>query len=157
MTKRERILALVFLGTLCAAACLFGSQLYLEGIRKLDAKIAKAEAEKARLGLTLRNDRPSDARRQAWDLSESSPEAFLSRFDRVVRSAGWKTESTVFKGRKDGYARFSVAVSGPYDGWEPLLSAIASWDKQVLVESVEATAMGKGAMSARIEAGYASK
>jgi hypothetical protein len=157
MTRRERALGIVFLGALAAALCLFGSQLYLERLRKLDAEIASAERRKARMELSLRGADSPAARRSAWTAPESTPEAFLSRFDRVARSAGWRTESTVFKGRKDGAARFSISVEGPLSGWERLLGALDAWDKQVLVESVEASAAGKGRMRALIEAGYAGK
>jgi hypothetical protein len=155
MTRRERVLGIVFLGTLAAAACLFGSQLYLESLRKLDADIAAAESEKARMELSLRGAASTLARRQAWAAPESSPESFLSRLDSVVRSAGWKTESTIFKGRKDGDSRFSISVEGPGSGWERLLAALDAWDKQVLIESIDATASGEGRMKAGIEAGYA--
>jgi hypothetical protein len=38
-----------------------------------------------------------------------------------------------------------------------LLEALDAWDKQVFVESIEATAVGKGHMKAHLEAGYAVK
>jgi hypothetical protein len=155
MTRRERVLGIVFIGVLAAAACLFGSQLYLERLQKLDADIAAAELKKARMELSLRGAGSSEPRRQSWRGQESSPEAFLSLLDRVVRSAGWRSESTIFKGRKDGYARFSISVEGPGAGWERLLGALDAWDKQILVESIEASAAGKGRMKARMEAGYA--
>jgi hypothetical protein len=155
MTRRERVLGIVFLGMLAAAACLFGSQLYLSRLRKLDADIAAAELKKASMELSLRGAESVLARRQAWKADESSPEIFLSRLDRVVRSAGWKTESTIFKGRKDGNATFSVSVEGPGSGWDRLLGTLDAWDKQVLVEAIEASASGKGRMKASLEAGYA--
>jgi len=154
MTRRERILGLIFLGTLVAAACLFGSQLYLARLQRLDAQIAKAEARKVRLELSIQNAISGEAPRRAWTVAESSPDAFLSSLDRITRSAGWSIESTTFKGRKDGYARFSISVEGPSGGWERLLSAMDSWDRPVLIESLEALASGKGRMRARIEAGY---
>jgi hypothetical protein len=155
MTRRERILGLVFLGVLAAAACLIGSQLYLERLRKLDADITAAQVRKARMELALRGAESAGPRRQGWAAAESSPEAFLSRLDGVVRSAGWGTESTIFKGRKGGAAMFSISVEGPSSGFERLLEAVESWDRQVLVESIEASASGKGRMRAQLEAGYA--
>jgi hypothetical protein len=137
--------------------CLVGSQLYFERLRKLDSDIAFAEARKARLGLALRSSASLSAQRKAWTAVESTPEGFLSHFDRTVRSAGWKTVSTIFRGRKDRISIFSLSVEGPNTGWERLLESLDAWEKQVVIESIEASASGKGRMRADFEAGYATE
>lgn len=157
MTKRERVLGIIFLGCLLAGAALFGAQLYFEKLGELDIKITRSESRKARLELEMRSVSSGAVRRKAWPAGDAAPEAFLSRFDRVARSALWSTESTVFKGRKEGLARFSIGLIGPSNSLGKLLSAFSSWDTEVHIESIEAQASGKGAMRATIEAGYALK
>lgn len=157
MTRRERFLGLVLLVALGTAAGIIGSRLYLERRNALDAGIAAAEARVARMELALLSARSAAPRRRAWTAAESSPETFLSGFDRVVRSAGWATESTILKGRKDDGARFSISVVGPSSGWERLLGALGAWDARVLIESIEAAASGAGRMRSSLEAGYAAE
>lgn len=149
MTRRERVLGLVLLGALGAGSCLLGARLYGERLRAMDADIAAAEARVARL-------EPAP-RRKARTAAASSPELFLAGFDRLIRSAGWTTESTTFTGRKDGRASFSISVAGPGSGWERLLAALEAWDERVFIASIEATAMGKGRMRSILEAGYAAE
>jgi len=157
MTKRERILGLIFLGCLFAGASLFGAQLFFEKLGELDTRIAKAQSMKARLEIELKSASSGEVRRQAWPVSDAAPEAFLSRFDRIARSASWSTESTIFKGRKDGKARFTISLSGPSSSLGRLLSELSAWDTQIHIESIEAQASGKGRMRANIEAGYAAE
>jgi hypothetical protein len=155
MTRRERVLGLVVLGALGVTAGPLGARLYLERLRALDAGIAAAEARIARMELALRGARSAAPRGRSWAAAGASPEAFLSGFDRVVRGAGWTTESTIFKGRKDGVTRFSISVAGPGSGWERLLGALDAWDARILIETIEAAASGAGRMRASLEAGYA--
>jgi hypothetical protein len=155
MTSRERVLGRILLGALGAAACLFGFTLYLGRLRSIDADIAAAEARAARMETALRGARAAPSRGRPRTAAPTSPELFLSGFDRAVRSAGWKTESTLFKGRKDGIARFSISIEGPGSGWESLLKALEAWDARILIESIEAAASRSGRMRAGLEAGYA--
>ncbi len=154
MTRRERVLGVVFLGSLAAAVCVFGLQLYLEKIQALDEQISKAELNKARLELAITNSFSGGVRRQDWTSSEAAPDVFLSRFDRIVRSVGWRTESTIFKGRKEGLVRFSITLTGSNDGLAVLLSALALWEKKLYIESVDASTSGAGRLRVTIEAGY---
>jgi hypothetical protein len=155
MTRRERVLGLVLLTAMGAGASLLGARFYIERLRAIDADIAAAEAKVARLEPASRSARSAAPRGKARTAAASSPELFLAGFDRVIRSAGWTTESTILKGRKDGRARFSISVAGPGSGWERLLGALDAWDEQAWIESIEATAVGKGRMRSILEAGYA--
>jgi hypothetical protein len=155
MTDRERFLGIILLGALGAAACLLGSRLYLERMRSLGAATAAAKAKVTRMEAELRDMRSAATRARARKSAASSPELFLSGFDRVVRSAGWTTESTVFKGRKDGCARFSISIEGPDSAWARLLEALGAWDERALIESVEGSSSRGGRMRADLEAGCA--
>jgi hypothetical protein len=157
MTRRERVLGLVFLAGLSTFICLVAFQFYTGKLRSMDERITKAELKKAQLELKLAQDSSRELRRQPWTASEAAPDVFLSRFDRIVRSAGWGTESTIFKGRKDGLARFSIVLTGPNAGFWGLVSALARWDKKLNIESIEATAYGSGRLRVTLEAGYETK
>lgn len=155
MTRRERILGLVFLGCILTGFFLFGVQLYADTVRELDTKIAKAQSRKARMELALATTSDMKVKRQAWQADEAAPETFLASFERVARSAQWSTEAMIFKGKKDGRLKFSIKLSGPSSGFGRLLAVLSDWKKQVFVESIEAQASSKGSMRATIEVGYA--
>lgn len=157
MTRTERVLGLVFLAGLGSFLCLVAFQFYTGKLRSMDERITKAELKKAQLELELAQNSSRELRRQPWTASEAAPDVFLSRFDRIVRSAGWSTESMVFKGKKDGLSRFSIVVTGSNAGFESLVSALDRWEKKVNIESIEASSGGAGKLRVTIEAGYETK
>jgi hypothetical protein len=154
MTSRERTLGKILLGTLLLAGGVWGSRLYLEKLRSLDDALAASEKKIGQFELSVKNRGKGAEHKRIWATHEAVDEQFLKELGAPIGSAGWRLDSAILKDKKGKASLFSIVLEGRGDRWGGLLSALAEWDRPIILESLEANASGKGMMMASLEVGY---
>lgn len=156
MTKRERTLGLVLIGTIIAAGTLFGVELYLERLQELDRMLSKTRLEIAQFQLSQKNWTDKRVPKRQWTKAEASDDVFLREFSAQAASAGWTMQSANLLEKKGNRSVFSIRFSGPDIGWGAMLHAVATWRRTATLRTVEAFPEKAGSMACVFEVMYES-